>query len=83
MISKITGLLGLGLGDWLGKGVGDGLAEELGLAEALVLGEALGDGLGLGVESTAVAASGNTKPIATIEVVRTTFQLIGLGWGLG
>lgn len=75
MISKITGLLGLGLGLGLGDGLGEGLAEELGLAETL--------GDGLGVTSTAFADLGNTKPIAIIEVVRTTFQLIGLGWGLG
>lgn len=46
-----------------------------------MLGEALG--VGLGLASTAVAATGMSRPIATIGVVRTTFQLTGLGLGLG
>ncbi|CAB4618557.1 unannotated protein [freshwater metagenome] len=46
-----------------------------------MLGEALGDGLGLA--STAVADTGKSRQIATIGVVRTTFQLAGLGLGVG
>ena len=83
MISYGTRLLGLGLGlgDWLDEGLGDGLAEAIGLADALVLGDGLCDGLGLA--STALAATGKSRLIATIGVVRTTFQLAGLGLGVG